>query len=417
MISRLLAVLALFVFCSLAAQAQVRKATYYAERYYGRLTSTGETLDPTLFTAASKRYDWGTILEVTNKKNGRTVQVKVNDCGPHHPQATLDLSQAAADELKMVRAGIVPISVRVVRASDAGPNCHRGAWAKKLKAAGKPIPPPPPAWDPVETAGSLPPGVITDTKSDVTTLPVADGSTVTVIDQGLVGFYPQNADKKKTSTGETYLHGGLTAASKSYPYNSFLQVTNVTNGKTVRVRVNDCGPVQPDRLLNISRAAAFELGILATGPAQMNVEVVKLGADGPTCDRDRKKGPVAATAPASTTTPSTTDTTSTASRPSTGPTDGQPAAKVVDPDRAPARSFDPDALLFGVKLAAFKSAESAKRLEAKLRSEGFSPVYTVSDGKFHRVYAGKFYFQSEAESYRDLLRDAGYEVAMVRRVQ
>lgn len=404
MIRQLLSPLLLLLFLSATAGAQEKKATYYADKFYGRLTSTGEKLDASQYTAASRKHDWGTILEVTNKNNGRTVQVRVNDCGPHHPQAVLDLSQAAAVELDMLRAGRVPVSVRVVRASTAGPTCHRGAWAKKLKAAGKPIPPPPPAWDPVETAGALPPAVVTNVSSDVTTLPVKPAVDPGEIVTGLVGFYPQNANKRKTSTGETYLHGGLTAASKQYPYNTVLQLTNIVNGKSLQVRVNDCGPAQPDRLLNISRSAAFDLGILGTGTAQMSIRVVSLGKDGPTCDRSQNPTPAV----------SVSDPPSPASTSSTAPA-AAPTAPSTEPE--PEQTFAPDELLFGVKLAAFKSAEGADRFMATVKQQGFSPVFSLSDGKFVRVYTGKFYFQAEAEEYRDVMRKAGYKDATVRRVQ
>ncbi|OAV43795.1 septal ring lytic transglycosylase RlpA family protein [Lewinella sp. 4G2] len=148
---RTLILLTTLILLSTGADAQTRMATYYHQKFYGRLTSTGEKLNPRLFTAASKQYDWGTILEVTNLDNGRTTQVRVNDCGPHAKGNILDLSQAAAEELDMIRAGRVPVSVKVIRQSTAGPTCSRGAWSKRLRAEGRPIPPPPPNWKPGDT--------------------------------------------------------------------------------------------------------------------------------------------------------------------------------------------------------------------------------------------------------------------------
>ena len=406
----LLTPLLLLLLCTCGLAGQARKATFYHKKYYGRLTSTGEKLDAKLYTAASKKHAWGTILEVTNKRNGRKVQVRVNDCGPHHPEAILDLSQAAAVELDMIKDGRVPVDVRVVRTSDSGPTCHRGAWAKKLKAKGQPIPPPPPAWDPVETQGALTPAVVQETTSDVTTLPVQGPVTTQApaTTSGLVGFYPMNAQKRKTSTGETYLHSGLTAATSRYPYNTILQLTNVVSGESVRVRVNDCGPVQPDRVMNVSRAAALDLGILATGPAQMNVRVVRYGLDGDVCDRGAAPKPQKPTTgtKVATTTPPTTATPTT-----------NPPAEPTAADKAPAREFAPDELLFGVKLAAFKNEAGALKFIDEVKQKGFSPAYSISDGKYHRVYAGKFLFQSEAEEFKDLLKKEGYNTATVRRVQ
>lgn len=379
---------------SVTLSAQSENATYYAAKFYGNLTSTGERLEPQLFTAASQQYDWGTVLEVTNKKNGRKVQVKVNDCGPHSPKAIIDLSQAAAEKLDMIRAGRVPVNIRVIRASTAGPTCHRGGWAKRLRAAGRPIPPPPPVWDPVETAGALTPKAITTVRSDVTTLPAAGGVASPATTLGLVGFYPQNADKKPTSTGEVYLHRGLTAASKNYPYNTILQVTNVVTGKTVRVRINDCGPVPSDRVVNVSRSAAFELGILATGPTQMKVEIIKLGTDGPTCPRSDQQAPA----------PSTKHLP--AAAPSTNPANDQPATSTKNAT-----------VHYAVKLGAFRNLEGADRLQEEVRLLGFAPVHSTSDGQYVRVYAGRFTDKYAADKLRKQLRQAGFEEAIVRKIR
>ena len=153
---RLFTALLLLALVSPPVSAQNDKATYYHKKFYGRRTSTGEKLKAKSYTAASKAYDWGTILLVTNTDNGRSVQVRVNDCGPNHPAATIDLSRAAAEKLDMIKAGRVPVRIEVIRASNAGPTCHRGAWSRKRKARGKAIPPPPPAWKPADTAGTAP---------------------------------------------------------------------------------------------------------------------------------------------------------------------------------------------------------------------------------------------------------------------
>ncbi|NJC27116.1 septal ring lytic transglycosylase RlpA family protein [Neolewinella antarctica] len=429
-------VLFLLLAVSFTAAAQANQATFYNQKYYGKLTSTGETLQPELYTAASTQYNWGTILEVTNQNNGKAVTVKVNDCGPNHPDATLDLTQAAAVSLDMVQDGRVPVSIRVVRRSTAGPTCKRGAWAKKLRAANKAIPPPPADWDPVETAAALPPDVITDVDSDVTTLPLAPvtGSPAPATDtSGIVGFYPKNANQRKTSTGEIYLHGEYTAASKQYPYNTELALTNVVSGETVDVRVNDCGPAQSGRLLNVSRSAAADLGMLSVGPVMINIRVIKMGTDGPTCKaaRNRKPAEVVVTKEA-VTPPAATAPSVAVARDSTASTTAAPTktevaiqanAEPIKTDVEPVapatvpQTFDPDAMLFGVQVSAFRSEASAKQLVKELEEKGLAPAFLLTDGKIARVYTGKFYFQSQAETLRETVREAGYANATVRRVQ
>jgi len=90
------------------------KASYYARRFHGRKTASGVRYNMNAMTCAHRSLPFGTLLKVTNKKNGRKVVVVVNDRGPWIPDRVVDLSLAAAKELGMVRAGVVPVSVDVM---------------------------------------------------------------------------------------------------------------------------------------------------------------------------------------------------------------------------------------------------------------------------------------------------------------
>jgi rare lipoprotein A len=81
----------------------------------------------------------------------------------------------------------------------------------------------------------------------------------------------------KTASGELYNKNKLTAAHKSYEYGTLLRVTNVANGRTVTVRVNDRGPYQKGRVIDISRAAAEQIDLITAGVAKVKVEVVSAG--------------------------------------------------------------------------------------------------------------------------------------------
>src|SRR2546426_10658753 len=91
-------------------------ASYYAEPYHGRRTASGEIFDTYKeLTAAHRTLPFNTLVRVTNKANGRAVDVKINDRGPFIDGRVIDLSLRAAREIDMVRAGIVPVKLKVLK--------------------------------------------------------------------------------------------------------------------------------------------------------------------------------------------------------------------------------------------------------------------------------------------------------------
>ncbi len=97
---------------------QVGHATWYGAALAGHRTASGERFDPAKMTAAHKTLKLGTWVEVLRTDNGRRVRVRINDRGPFGPPSwIIDVSRAAADDLQMVRAGVVPVEIRIV----AGP--------------------------------------------------------------------------------------------------------------------------------------------------------------------------------------------------------------------------------------------------------------------------------------------------------
>jgi rare lipoprotein A len=89
-------------------------AAVYASRYVGHKTASGEILDRQHPTAAHRKYPFGTLLEVTNRNNGRKVVVKVNDRGPHSRRFAIDFSPAAAAALGI--KGTAPVEYHIVSA-------------------------------------------------------------------------------------------------------------------------------------------------------------------------------------------------------------------------------------------------------------------------------------------------------------
>ncbi|WP_304518023.1 septal ring lytic transglycosylase RlpA family protein [Cecembia rubra] len=88
-------------------------ASFYARKFHLRKTASGEVYNMEELTAAHKYLPFGTMLKVTNLKNGKEVWVKVNDRLPQSSKRIIDLSKAAAQELDMVRDGIVKVRVEV----------------------------------------------------------------------------------------------------------------------------------------------------------------------------------------------------------------------------------------------------------------------------------------------------------------
>jgi rare lipoprotein A len=87
------------------------KATYYASKFHGRRTTSGEIYSNNKMTAAHLRLPFGTMVKVTNIANGRTVVVKVNDRGPHSKVFMIDLSQAAAKKLGFYSKGVANVEI------------------------------------------------------------------------------------------------------------------------------------------------------------------------------------------------------------------------------------------------------------------------------------------------------------------
>ena len=90
-------------------------------------------------------------------------------------------------------------------------------------------------------------------------------------------YYAEKFHGKRTSNGEIFNMNDLTCAHKSLPFNTILKVTNLSNGKSVQVRVNDRGPFVAGREIDLSKAAAKKLGMINSGTAKVKIQIVKMG--------------------------------------------------------------------------------------------------------------------------------------------
>ncbi|MBL0103426.1 MAG: septal ring lytic transglycosylase RlpA family protein [Bacteroidetes bacterium] len=112
------------------------KASFYHDNFQGLETSNGEYYDKDDFTAAHRTFPFNTFLLVTNKKNKKSVIVRVNDRGPFKKSRVIDLTKSAAKKINMVPFGVVPVQIEVLTYLDRVPvgdsvfsdgdtwNCH-----------------------------------------------------------------------------------------------------------------------------------------------------------------------------------------------------------------------------------------------------------------------------------------------------
>ena len=95
--------------------------------------------------------------------------------------------------------------------------------------------------------------------------------------EGVASYYSDEFHGRKTANGETYDMYELTAAHKTYPFNTEVRVTNLSNGKSIVLRITDRMPGYKGRIIDVSFQAARELGMIISGIADVKLEVLKWG--------------------------------------------------------------------------------------------------------------------------------------------
>jgi rare lipoprotein A len=159
-------------------------------------------------------------------------------------------------------------------------------------------------------------------------------SSVGYWERGVASWYGPGFHKVRTSTGETYDMYGMTAAHKTLPLPAYVRVTNLQNGRSVVVRVNDRGPFVGNRIIDLSYAAAAKLDMLRNGTAMVDVRTL-----------DPSTPPPVITA-------------------STAPVSG---------------AVTPASPVLFVQAGAFSDPANAERLAEKLRSGSYGKVFVRDD--------------------------------------
>jgi rare lipoprotein A len=182
----------------------------------------------------------------------------------------------------------------------------------------------------------------------------------------------------RTSTGEQYDMYGMTAAHKTLPLPAYVRVTNLQNGRSVVVRVNDRGPFVGNRIIDLSYTAASRLDMLRNGTAMVEVRALDFAATTPD-----PGAPLLSAAPAS---PSSGQAGVAASAGAASPGTASPGtasaatatsgAGTVEPGSAPTSAVR--TVLF-VQAGAFADPANAERLAAKLRGGGYGKIFVRDD--------------------------------------
>lgn len=183
--------LVLFAFSALAQGefTQEGKASYYADKFHGRSTASGERYDRSKHTAAHMSLPFGTVVRVTNVENGKSTVVRINDRGPFVPNRIIDLSQCAAEELEMTAKGVADVKIVTVSASELSDTPAATAPAPQPAPKPTPIPAPIP---PVSQKPTTP----TSSSSSVSAANDSEAElyAVTVAKSKLTGFGVQIAN-------------------------------------------------------------------------------------------------------------------------------------------------------------------------------------------------------------------------------
>ncbi|MCF7809616.1 septal ring lytic transglycosylase RlpA family protein [bacterium] len=94
---------------------------------------------------------------------------------------------------------------------------------------------------------------------------------------GEASWYGPKFNGRKTANGEVFDMNGKTAAHKELPFDTWVEVTNLANGKKVNVRINDRGPFVKKRILDLSKGAAVEIGLDKMGVTKVEIRIISLG--------------------------------------------------------------------------------------------------------------------------------------------
>ncbi|MFM2486326.1 septal ring lytic transglycosylase RlpA family protein [Celerinatantimonas yamalensis] len=184
---------------------------------------------------------------------------------------------------------------------------------------------------------------------------------------GMASWYGLKFHGHRTSNGEIYDMYSMSAANKHLPLPSYVRVTNLANQKSVIVRVNDRGPFHSKRIIDLSYAAAYKLGMLASGTTKVEVTLIDPSAP--------KKVAIA-------------------------PIDNKNSLSIVQTDN------------FYVQLLAFKDTATANQQQRLLKQKGY-PTVVVQADNWQKLRLGPYSSRKLAEQAKTTMRQGQYKDAFI----
>lgn len=193
--------------------------------------------------------------------------------------------------------------------------------------------------------------------------------------KGMASWYGREFHGKTTASGERFDMNELTAAHKSLPFGTVVEVKNLENGKTVRLKINDRGPYRGNRIIDLSFAGAKELGIVKTGEASVGIRVIRMGDSGSAINENSDKRYVEPVA------------------------DDESYTAPGDDNRSDYSD--------GVKLqaGAFYSRKNAENLKYKIEGMTDHTVRVVQDGDYYKVRVEGFRDRREMNKLKNMLSE------------
>lgn len=247
---------------------------------------------------------------------------------------------------------------------------------------------------------------------------------------GIASWYGPDFNGKPTASGEIYDQNGLTAAHKSLPLPTIVQVTNLENGRSLKLRINDRGPFVNGRIIDVSRRAAQLLGFHENGTAKVRVQVLAdesmalaaalTGGSGVPADQAQPATPTAAPTTAVTTQPLSSATSSASNTVVTAPaaTSTAPATTravaAPQPDGRVTQTIVKPSGIF-IQAGSFTQYANAQKLTTELSRMGAATMTPVKVGtqQFYRVRLGPIASVSEADRLLDKLVRSGHTEAHI----
>jgi rare lipoprotein A len=219
-------------------------------------------------------------------------------------------------------------------------------------------------------------------------IPPSKAARVVDVFEGTASWYGPEFHGRKTASGEVFDMTDLTAASKELPMGSTCVVTNLSNKKSVTVRINDRGPFVKDRVIDLSYAAAKVVGMIDTGTAPVRVEVLAGG-------EDIVPEPVPA--------PAVPET----------PIETEPIASTPVTTETPVAPSTTPGVTYTVQVGSFSSKANADTLLKALsstRSDAYVEEFATTETTYWRVRVGTFPTREQAEHAAADLTGDGYSV-------